>query len=100
MLHCLFSFCVMVIYDQKTPNLNKIDTKGSLTDFGRIFNPKWHTKSLPKSDIRKGVVFKMASKMSVNILHWLYLNNYSILKGGVLRCWAQQSKLVTKITNG
>ena len=71
-----------------------------LTDFGRICQVKWHTKSLPKCDLGKGVIFKMASKMSVNILRWLYLNNYSILKGGVLRFWAQQSKGIIKITNG
>ena len=79
----------------------KIDTKGFLTDFGRICHVKWHTKSLPKSDLGKGVICKMASKMSVNILHWLYLNNYSILmKGGVLRFWAQQIKGIIKVTNG
>ena len=87
------------IYDQKTPNL-KNDTKGFLTDFGRICHVKWHTKSLPKSDLGKEVIFKMTSKMSVNILHWIYLNNYSILKGGVLRFWPQQSKGIIKITNG
>ena len=39
--------------------------------------------------------------MAVSILHWTYLNtgNYSILKGGGLRFWAQQSKGITKITN-
>ena len=36
----------------------KIDTKGLLTDFGRICHVKWHTNSLPKSDIGKQVIFK------------------------------------------
>ena len=56
------------IYDQKPPNPPKIDTKGFLTDSGRICHVKWHTKSLPESDIGKGVTSKMASKMGVTIL--------------------------------
>ena len=41
-------------------NPKKIDTKGFLMDSGRI--------CLPESDIGKGVISKMASKMGVTIL--------------------------------
>ena len=51
------------IYDQKTPNPKQIDTKGFLTDFGRIC-----PESLLDSDIGKGVISKMASNMGVAIL--------------------------------
>ena len=53
------------IYDQKPPNPKKIDTKGFLTDFGRNCRVKWHTESLPDSDIGKGVISNMASKIGV-----------------------------------
>ena len=39
-----------------------------LTDSGRIGHVKQHTKSLPESDIGKGVISNMASKMGVTIL--------------------------------
>ena len=90
----------VVIYDQETPNPNKMYTKGFLTDFGSTCHVKWHTKSLLKSYVGKGVISKMVSNMFVSILHWLYLNNYPILKGGVLRLRVQQSKGINKLTNG
>ncbi len=80
-------------------NLTKIDTKGFLTHFVRMCHDKCHTKSLPKSDLGKGVISKMATTMSASILHWLYLNNNSILKDGVLTYTAQQSNGITEITN-
>ena len=50
---------------QKRVNLRltpkQIDTKGFLTDFGRICHVKLHTKSLLHSDIGNGVISKMAS---------------------------------------
>ena len=49
-------------------NPKKIDTKGFLTDSGRICRVKQDTKSLPESDFGKGVISKMASKMGVTIL--------------------------------
>ena len=56
------------IYDQKPPNPKKMDTKGFLTDSGRMCHVKYHTKSLPESDIGKRVISKMAFKMGVTIL--------------------------------
>ena len=59
-------------------NPKKIDTKSFLTDFGRNCGVKYHTESLPDSDLGKGVISKMASNMGVTILQYLYFNNYSI----------------------
>ena len=68
LLHWVTLYIGESIYDQKPPNPKKIDTKGFLADSGRICHVKKHTKSLPESDIGKGVISKMASKMGATIL--------------------------------
>ena len=49
---------------QKVPQPQKIATKGFSTAFCSIRCPEQHTKNLRKSIFRKGVIFKMASKMA------------------------------------
>ena len=56
-----------------------MDTKKRfVTDVVSIYDVKWDTKGLLNCYLGKGVISKMASKMSVGILHWMYLNDNSI----------------------
>ena len=53
---------------ENLPNLNKFDIDVFFKDFGSICHVNYHTQSLLLSDLGKGVISKMSSKMAAMIL--------------------------------
>ena len=53
---------------RKSTKPKKIDTDVFLKDFGSICHVKQHTQTVLLSDLGKGVISKMASKMAAMIL--------------------------------